>query len=147
MKAFLRASPLKDEVHHSREPSARSAAVDSGGKAASMFDVLLRGQHWIVKRWSYAFSHRWAHPGLCLKGGWGKWEWFDVAARSEPPKLRCQSHKQRQLRPSSGPSKDGAHHTRTKDSEHWAKNIVAILCQHYFDNINRCQKYRKKESN
>ena len=56
-----------------------------------------RGQRWIVKRrWSqaYAFSYRRAHPGLCLTGGWGKRERFDVAARSEAPKLSCHSHKQ-----------------------------------------------------
>ena len=39
----------------------------------------------------------------------------DVAARSEPPKDGCQSHKQRQLQPRKGPSK-GAH-TRKNDKK------------------------------
>ena len=61
---------------------------------------------------------------LCLLPSWstllfdrglGKRERFDVAARSEPPKPSCQSHKEWQLRPRRGPSK-GAH-TRTKDKK------------------------------
>ena len=40
-------------------------------KAANLH-VLIRGQCWIIKRrQSCAFSHRWAHLGLCLKGGGG----------------------------------------------------------------------------
>ena len=39
--------------------------------AAKLYDVLLRGERWVVKkRRSYAFSHRGAH--FCLRRGWGK---------------------------------------------------------------------------
>ena len=52
---------------------------------------------------------------FCLRVGWGKREKFDVAARSEPPKPSCQSHKQRQLWPCGGPSKRAQ--TWTKDQK------------------------------
>ena len=68
----LCASPLRGEVRRSPEPSVRpSAAARRERKAANLYDVLIRGQRWIVKRRrSYAFSHRGAH--FCLTGGWGR---------------------------------------------------------------------------
>ena len=60
-------------------------------------------------------------PRPLLRGGMvgGKRERFDMAARSEIPKASCQSHKQWQLRPCTGPSKEA--HTPAKDSEYRAK--------------------------
>ena len=55
--------PLKGEVRRSPEQSARQPI-------ASVCDVFIRGERWIVKRrQSYSFSHRGAH--FCLREGWG----------------------------------------------------------------------------
>ena len=59
--------PLKGEVRRSPEQSAWQPIARSG----KLYDVLLRGGRWVVKkRRSYAFSHRGAH--FCLREGWGK---------------------------------------------------------------------------
>ena len=110
----LFASPLKGKVRRSREPSARSAAAGTAIAKSGNLYLLISGQRWIVKRWwSCAFSHRWAHLGLCLRGCWGERERFDMVACSEKRKPSCQSHKQRQLRPRSVPSKERTPQQRT----------------------------------
>ena len=93
---------------------------DRQRKAENIYDVLIRGQRWIVKRRrSCAFSHRWAHLGLCLRGGWrsrrGRNLTWQPAVKHESP-CSCQSHRQWQLRPRSGTSKERP----TKNIEYWA---------------------------
>ena len=61
--------PLKGEVRRSPEQSARQPIARNG----NLYDVLIRGERWIVKRrQSYAFSHRGAHFTLLFERGWGK---------------------------------------------------------------------------
>ena len=58
------------------------------------------------KKTIFCFLLSLSTPRPLFERGLGKRERFDMAARSETPKPSCQCHKQRQLRPRSGPSKE-----------------------------------------
>ena len=93
---------------------------------ANLYDVLIRGEHWIVKsRRSCMLEHTsvWSPRGDPGKRGDLTWQ---PAVKHQ---TTCQNHKQQQLRPRSGPSK-GAQ-TRTTRVK-----VQQVL-----------SKYRKKESN
>ena len=109
----LCASPLKGEVRRSREPSVRSVAADSE-KRQIRTTCLFADSVGLEKEDDLMLSPIVEHTQeLCLSG---ERERFDMAAHSETPKPSCPSHKQRRLRPRSGPSK-GAHNP-TKDSKY-----------------------------
>ena len=79
MSFQLCASPLKGEVRRSREPSARSAAADSE-KRQFCTTCLFAAALDCKKKTILCFSHRWAHLGLCLRGGGGGgWRGRDLA--------------------------------------------------------------------
>ena len=118
--------PLKGEVQRSPEQSAWQPTARSGKfvRRASSRRVLDSEETTVL-----CFLPSWSASTLLIERGLQEEGRFDVASRSETPKISCQNHKQQLLRPRSGPSK-AAHTRTTRVKEQQAQS-----------------KYREKESN
>ena len=118
--------PLKGEVRRSPEQSAWQPIARSGKFARCAYSRRALG---CEKTMVLCFLPLWSTLLFETERGLGEEGRFDMASRSETPKISCQNHKQQLLRPRSGPSKAAqTQTTRVKEQQ--------VL-----------SKYRKKDSN